>query len=32
MDSMLWEKAFEGKSHFPTDNAVYPNIADGKSR
>ena len=31
VQSMLWEKSFKG-SHLPTDNAVYPNIADGKSR
>lgn len=32
VDSVLWERAFDGKSHLPIDNAVYPNIADGKSR
>lgn len=32
IDAMLWEQAFKGKSHLPIDNAVYPNIADGKSR
>lgn len=32
IQAMLWEKAFGGKSHLPTDNAVYPNIANGPSR
>lgn len=32
VESVLWEQAFKGHSHLPIDNAVYPNIADGKSR
>lgn len=32
IQAMLWEQAFHGKSHYPTDNAYYPNIADGKSQ
>lgn len=27
IQSMLWEQAFKGKSHYPTDNAYYPSIA-----
>ncbi len=25
--AILWEQAFKGKSHYPTDNAYYPSIA-----
>jgi hypothetical protein len=25
--AILWEKAFNGRSHYPTDNAYYPSIA-----
>ena len=32
VNSILWEQSFKGKSHFPTDNAFYPNIANGQSR
>ncbi len=32
IESVLWEQAFKGRSHLPIGNAVYPNIADGKSR
>jgi hypothetical protein len=31
INSMLWSKAFPG-SHFPTDDAFYPNIANGEAR
>lgn len=31
INAMLWEKTFKG-SHLPTDNAFYPNIANGNSR
>ena len=32
MDSMLFDMASNHKIHLPTDNAFYPNIADGASR
>lgn len=32
MDAMLWEQTSKGKIHLPTDNAFYPNIANGNSR
>lgn len=32
VDAMLWEQAFAHKSTLPIDNAVYPNIANGKSQ
>lgn len=32
VNSILWEQAFKGQSHMPSDNAFYPNIANGSSR
>lgn len=32
MNAIMWEKLNNGKSHLPTDNAFYPNIANGESR
>lgn len=31
VNSMLWSKSFPG-SHFPTDDAFYPNIANGNAK